>query len=148
MRRGGRDHAGVRGHFIARPCPHDQAVRREGHPRNRGGRVDRAGEAPRQGQRNPVVAVGEAVAREVAETGRAVGERGGVLILELVAGRDGEPGGDRGAGALRRDEPPFTQAEPARERPLAHLHVMVLRAGEMMQRENKLFVGHDPQIRR
>ena len=43
-------------------------------------------------------------------------------------------------------EPPLAQAQSAGQRPLAHLHVVVLRTGEMMQREGKLGGRHDAQV--
>ena len=49
--------------------------------------------------------------------------------------------------ARRRHQPPLAHAQPARECPLAHLHVVVLRPREVMQRKDKLLRRHDPQIR-
>ena len=64
------------------------------------------------------------------------------------------PGLSAGASAFsfavpfpfRRHEPPLAQAQSARQRPLAHLHVVVLRAGEVVQREDKLVRRHDAQV--
>jgi len=67
--------------------------------------VHRSAEAPGEAERDPVIAADDAVARKVAEAGRALRQRGDVLILELIAGRDGEPCGDRLPGAGRRDVP-------------------------------------------
>ena len=67
--------------------------------------MNRPTEPLREGQRDPVVAADDSVAGEVAETGRALREHGCLLVLELVRGRDGEPGGDGGPRARRGHEP-------------------------------------------
>ena len=49
--------------------------------------------------------------------------------------------------ALRRHQAPLAETEPAAERALAQLHVVVLRPGEMVQGKRKLGRRHDAQIR-
>ena len=99
VRRRNREHAGVRRELVISRADDDAALG-PGDAGGRGGDSDRGAESLLERERDPVVAAGDAVAREVAEAGGALRERGGVLVLELVGGRDGEARGDRGAGAL------------------------------------------------
>ena len=52
----------------------------------------------------------------------------------------------RGALPRGRDEPPFAQVHAPVEGALAHLHVVVLRAREMMEREGKLAFWDNPHV--
>ena len=47
---------------------------------------------------------------------------------------------------LGLEQPIFIQAQPARNRPLAHPNIMFFAAGEIGQRGRKLGVTHHPQI--
>ena len=47
---------------------------------------------------------------------------------------------------IRREQPPLAHAESPGQRALAHLDVVVLRAGQVVQREHELLGRHEPQV--
>ena len=116
MRRRCRDDAGLGGHLVA-AGPDGHAARRPGDAGDRGRGVNCVAETLGEPERDPVVAADDAVTGEVAEAGRAFGERRRVLIVELVPGRDSQAGGDRRASTRRGHEP----LERIRDRATARL---------------------------